>query len=65
MASKVSMLVKRIKMEPDVVVTGGGGADAGLVLAIGEALGLKILVPESPRLTAAFGAACLAEDDGA
>lgn len=61
MASKVAMLVKRVKMEPDVVLT-GGGEDAGLVLAISGALGLKVLVPEQPRLTASFGAACLAEE---
>ena len=64
MASKVAMLVKRVKMEPDVVLTGGGGEDAGLVMAIGAALVVKILVPDSPRLSAAFGAACLAEEGG-
>ena len=63
MAAKVSMLVKRLKMAPDVVLTGGGGEDEGLVEAIGTALRLKILVPEKPRLTAAFGAACLAMDE--
>ncbi len=63
MASKVSMLVKRLKLTPDVVLTGGGGEDAGLVQAIGDALGTKIWVPDHPRLTAAFGAACLAEEN--
>ncbi len=63
MASKVSMLVKRVKMEPDVVLTGGGGEDAGLVQAIGNALGVRVLVPRQPRLSAAFGAACLASVD--
>jgi len=62
MAAKVSMLVKRLKLEPDVVLTGGGGEDAGLVQAIGDALKIKILVSDRPRLTAAFGAACLAEE---
>ena len=50
-------------MEPDVVLMGGGGEDAGLVLAIGEALGTRILVPEQPRVSTAYGAACLAELD--
>jgi predicted CoA-substrate-specific enzyme activase len=63
MAAKVSMLVKRLKLEPDVVLTGGGGEDQGLVKAIGDALKIKILVPEHPRLTAAFGAACLAQEE--
>ncbi len=62
MAAKVSMLVKRIRMEQEAVLTGGGGEDSGLVSAIGEALGVAVLVPEKPRLTAAFGAACLAEE---
>jgi predicted CoA-substrate-specific enzyme activase len=60
MASKVAMLVKRVKMEPEVVLTGGGAEDAGLVRAVSEALGLELRVPENPRLTAALGAACLA-----
>jgi activator of 2-hydroxyglutaryl-CoA dehydratase len=57
------MLVKRLKLEQDVVLTGGGGEDVGLVKAVGDALKIKILVPDQPRLTAAFGAACLAEED--
>lgn len=61
MASKVAMLVKRVKMESDVVLTGGGGVDEGLAAAIGDALGTQVFVPENPRMTAAFGAACLAE----
>lgn len=63
MAAKVSMLVKRLKLAPDVVLSGGGGEDAGLVQAIALALKTNILVPDHPRLTAAFGAACLAEED--
>jgi activator of 2-hydroxyglutaryl-CoA dehydratase len=63
MAAKVSMLAKRLKLEPEVVLTGGGGEDAGLVQAIGDVLKMKILVPDHPRLTAAFGAACLAAED--
>jgi len=63
MAAKVGMLVKRLKLEPDVVLTGGGGEDTGLVRTIGEALKLNILVPEKPRLTAAYGAALLAAQD--
>lgn len=62
MAAKVKMLAKRVKLEADVVLTGGGGEDAGLAQAIGNALGLEILIPEKPRLTAAYGAACLAAD---
>jgi (R)-2-hydroxyacyl-CoA dehydratese activating ATPase len=63
MAAKVAMLVRRLKMEPEVVLTGGGAEDAGLVRAVSEALGLPVRVPENPRLTAALGAVCLAEEN--
>jgi (R)-2-hydroxyacyl-CoA dehydratese activating ATPase len=63
MAAKVSMLVKRLKLTPDVVLTGGGGEDQGLVQAIGDALKVKIWVPDQPRISAAFGAACLAQEN--
>jgi activator of 2-hydroxyglutaryl-CoA dehydratase len=63
LAAKVAMLVKRLKMERDVVLTGGGGEDAGLVSAVSEALGVDVLVPEQPRLTAALGAATLAKEE--
>jgi predicted CoA-substrate-specific enzyme activase len=63
LAAKVAMLVKRLKMEQDVVLTGGGGEDAGLVSAVSEALGVNVLVPEYPRLTAALGAARLAKEE--
>lgn len=62
MASKVSMIVKRLKLVPEVVLAGGGGEDAGLVRAISEVLRVNIIVPPQPRITAAFGAACLAEE---
>jgi predicted CoA-substrate-specific enzyme activase len=62
MASKVSMLVRRLKWEPDVVLTGGTATDSGLITAINAALGVGVIVPHEPRLTAAFGAACQAED---
>ncbi len=63
MAAKVAMLVKRLKLTPDVVLTGGGGEDSGLALAVGEALKTEILVPDHPRLSAAYGAACLAREN--
>jgi predicted CoA-substrate-specific enzyme activase len=62
-ARMVAMLVKRLKMEKDVVLTGGGGEDAGLVSAVSEALGVDVLVPEQPRLTGALGAAILAKEE--
>jgi activator of 2-hydroxyglutaryl-CoA dehydratase len=63
LAAKVAMLVKRLKMEKDVVLTGGAAEDAGLISAVSEALGVDVLVPQHPRLTAALGAAILAKEE--
>jgi predicted CoA-substrate-specific enzyme activase len=63
LAAKAAMLVRGLKMDQDVVLTGGGGEDAGLVSAVSEALGVSVLVPEQPRLTAALGAALLAREE--
>ncbi len=62
MAAKVAVLVESLGMEQDVVLTGGGGEDIGLVSAVNGALGVDVLVPQQPRLTAALGAARLAEE---
>ena len=51
------------RQDQAVLLPGGGGEDAGLVQAVSDALGVKIFVPEIPRLSAAFGAACLAEEE--
>ncbi|MGA2516061.1 MAG: acyl-CoA dehydratase activase [Thermodesulfobacteriota bacterium] len=63
LAAKAAVLVKRLGMEQDVVLTGGGGEDSGLVSAVSEALEVDVLVPEQPRLTAALGAATLAKEE--
>ena len=57
------MLIKRLKLAPDVVLTGGGGEDAGLASAISAALKVNVPVPPKPRKTMAYGAACLAAED--
>lgn len=61
-AAKVVGLVNRIGLEMECGLTGGGAEDIGLVEKIGEALGIKVLVPEQPRITAALGAACIATE---
>ena len=63
LAAKAAVLVKRLGMEQDVVLTGGGGEDIGLIAAVSEALGVDVLVPDQPRLTAALGAAILAKEE--
>jgi predicted CoA-substrate-specific enzyme activase len=62
MAAKTSNLVERVGLEPDCALIGGGAKDIGLVKSIEEALELGLLVPEEPQITAAFGAALIAEE---
>jgi len=56
-ASRVSRMVRRLKVEPDVVFTGGVAKNIGVVKALEEALGYQIFVPEEPLLSGAIGAA--------
>ncbi len=62
LASRVAGLVRRLKIEPDVVLTGGVAKNAGIVKAMKENLGCELLIPEDPLLTGALGAAILAKE---
>ena len=61
-ADKVSALTRGASIRPEVAVIGGGALDIGLVQSIEEKLGLKVLVPQNPRIIAALGAALIARD---
>jgi len=62
LASRVVALARRLKIEPDVVLTGGVAKNTGMVKAMKENLGCEILVPEEPLLTGALGAAILSKE---
>jgi (R)-2-hydroxyacyl-CoA dehydratese activating ATPase len=59
MAAKIENLTIRLGLTQDCAVTGGGAKDIGLVRTLEEVLGVKVLVPEEPWITAALGAALL------
>ncbi len=61
-ASRVAGMVKRLKVEPDVVFTGGVAKNTGVVKALEENLGCPIFVPREPLLSGALGAALLGQD---
>jgi len=63
LASRVAGLVRRLKIEPEVVLTGGVGKNIGIVKAMKENLGCELLIPEDPLLTGALGAAILAKEN--
>lgn len=62
LVSRVAGLARRLKVEPEVVFTGGVAKDIGVVKAMEENLGCKLFIPEEPLLTGALGAALLAKD---
>ncbi len=62
LASRVAALAQRLKIEPDVVLTGGVAKNSGMVKAMRENLGCEILVPPDPLITGAMGAAILAKE---
>lgn len=61
-ANRVVKMVKKLKIEPDVVFTGGVAKNIGVVHALQETLGLNVSVPPEPLLTGALGAALLGRD---
>jgi predicted CoA-substrate-specific enzyme activase len=61
-ASRVARMVERLKVEPDVLFTGGVAKNIGVVKALRENLGCEVLVPEEPLLSGAIGAALLGKE---
>jgi predicted CoA-substrate-specific enzyme activase len=62
LADRICRMVNRLRVEEAIVVTGGGGKNRGLLKALSEQLGHKILVPEEPLVTGALGAALLGKE---
>jgi predicted CoA-substrate-specific enzyme activase len=58
-ANRVGNMIKKLKIEPEVVFTGGVAKNIGVVNALQEYLGCKVSVPAEPLLTGALGAALL------
>ncbi len=62
LADRISRMVHRLRVEEEIIVTGGGGKNKGLLKAFSEQLGHEILVPEEPLITGALGAALLGKE---
>jgi predicted CoA-substrate-specific enzyme activase len=62
LAAQINSLAERVGVELDVAITGGGARDVGLIQALKEIRGHDILVPPNPHMTAALGAALIAQD---
>ena len=62
LAERVLRMAKRLKIEEQVILTGGGGRNEGIHQALREQLGCDILVPSEPLITGALGAALLGKE---
>ena len=61
-ASRVAKMARKLRVEPDVVFTGGVAKNKGVIKAMEDNLGCPILVPDEPLISGALGAALLAKD---
>lgn len=62
LADRIVRMVSRLRVEPSVIVTGGGGKNKGLLKALSEQLEQDVFVPEEPLLTGALGAALMGRE---
>jgi predicted CoA-substrate-specific enzyme activase len=62
LADRISRLVNRLRVEEEIVVTGGGAENRGLLKALSDQLGHEIRVPENPLITGALGAALVGKE---
>jgi benzoyl-CoA reductase subunit D len=60
MADRVSSMVYRLGINPDVVLVGGVAKDVGFVASLKRKLGIDVLIPEHPEFAGALGAALTA-----
>jgi (R)-2-hydroxyacyl-CoA dehydratese activating ATPase len=61
-ATRVYAMVKKLKVEKEVAVTGGGAKNIGLVKAVEGKFGFPLLVPPEPLITGALGAALMGKE---
>ena len=60
MADRISSMVHRLGVNPDVVLLGGVARDVGFVASLRRKLGVDVLIPEFPEYAGALGAALVA-----
>jgi benzoyl-CoA reductase subunit D len=60
MADRVSSMVRRLGVNPEVVLVGGVAKDVGFVASLKRKLGVDLSIPEYPEFAGALGAALVA-----
>jgi predicted CoA-substrate-specific enzyme activase len=61
-AGRIFALVSKLKIKPDIAITGGGAKNIGLVKALEAKFGCPVLVPGEPLITGALGAALIGRE---
>jgi predicted CoA-substrate-specific enzyme activase len=61
-ATRIYRLVSRVRIEQEIVVTGGCANNAALIKALESKLMLPVTVPDNPLITGALGAALLGRE---
>ncbi len=62
-ASRIHSMIKKIKIEKEVAITGGGAKNIGLCKALEEKIGFAVVIPPEPLITGALGAALIAAEE--
>jgi benzoyl-CoA reductase subunit D len=60
MADRISSMVHRLGITPEVMVVGGVAKDPGFIASLNRKLGTNVLIPENPEYVGALGAALIA-----
>ncbi len=61
-ARRISSMVKRVPQGEPIAFTGGVAKNRGMIRALQEVLGKKLLIPPDPQTVGALGAALLAQE---
>lgn len=59
-ASRIAAMARRVKIEPDVVLTGGVAKNKAMKKFLEKEIGMEIKIPPEPQIVGAVGAALLA-----
>jgi benzoyl-CoA reductase subunit D len=63
-ADRISSMVNRLGVNPDVVLMGGVAKDVGFVASLNRKLSVNVLIPDYPDFAGALGAALIATSRG-
>jgi predicted CoA-substrate-specific enzyme activase len=63
MVHRIMAQLQRVGMKKEVAVTGGVAANSGLVSMLAEQVGHSLLIPPTPELAGAIGAALIAKEN--